>query len=183
MAEFAERGLDAPSLDGICARAGFTRGAFYVHVRDREDLIAAVTERILGAFVDAVVATETGDRDLETTVNRFAAVVAALDDRGAAEAAPGETGAAPFTVPFHQLLAACQRAPGLRRRFASILEDATRRLADAARREVDADADPDAVARLLVLVALGVRVARELGLELHTAAVRDAALRMLGALR
>ena len=39
MAEFAEKGLDLPSLDAICARAGFTRGAFYVHFRDREELV------------------------------------------------------------------------------------------------------------------------------------------------
>ena len=28
MALFAEQGLDGPSLDAICDRAGFTRGAF-----------------------------------------------------------------------------------------------------------------------------------------------------------
>ncbi|HVH04632.1 MAG TPA: TetR family transcriptional regulator, partial [Myxococcota bacterium] len=49
IAEFAEKGLDLPSLDAICARAGFTRGAFYVHFRDREELLGAVMERALGA--------------------------------------------------------------------------------------------------------------------------------------
>jgi AcrR family transcriptional regulator len=29
MAAFTEEGVDLPSLDAICARAGFTRGAFY----------------------------------------------------------------------------------------------------------------------------------------------------------
>src|SRR5262245_37416602 len=33
MEMFAEQGLDAPSLDALCARAGFTRGAFYVHFK------------------------------------------------------------------------------------------------------------------------------------------------------
>ncbi len=32
---FTEQGLDVPSLDAICDRAGFTRGAFYVHFADR----------------------------------------------------------------------------------------------------------------------------------------------------
>src|SRR5215470_788296 len=78
MGEFAEHGLDAPSLDAICARAGFTRGAFYVHFRDREDLVAAVMERVLGAFLDAIVARGEvgGERSLAATVERFAAAVA-----------------------------------------------------------------------------------------------------------
>ena len=53
MAELAGQGLKQPSLDAICARAGFTRGAFYVHFEDREDFIAAVMERVLGGFLDA----------------------------------------------------------------------------------------------------------------------------------
>ena len=43
LAEFAEHGFDAPSLDAICARAGYTRGAFYVHFRDRSDLRCQVS--------------------------------------------------------------------------------------------------------------------------------------------
>ncbi|MCZ7684911.1 MAG: TetR family transcriptional regulator [Sandaracinaceae bacterium] len=45
---FAEQGLTGPSLDAICAKAGFTRGAFYVHFATRDDLIAAVVEKIHG---------------------------------------------------------------------------------------------------------------------------------------
>ena len=41
MDAFSEEGVDLPSLDAICARAGFTRGAFYVHFKDREDFFAA----------------------------------------------------------------------------------------------------------------------------------------------
>src|SRR5258708_36557590 len=42
---FSAEGLDTPSLDAICARAGCTRGAFYVHFKDRDDLVAAAMER------------------------------------------------------------------------------------------------------------------------------------------
>src|SRR5262252_1452795 len=38
---FAEKGLDAPSLDEICDRAGYTRGAFYVHFADRDEFVVA----------------------------------------------------------------------------------------------------------------------------------------------
>ena len=61
--ELAQQGLQAPSLDAICARAGFTRGAFYVHFEDREDFIAAVMERVLGDFLDTLLAPASGARD------------------------------------------------------------------------------------------------------------------------
>jgi AcrR family transcriptional regulator len=181
MAEFAEHGLDAPSLDAICARAGFTRGAFYVHFRDREDLVAAVMERVLGAFLDAVVARgEAADeRSLAATVERFAAAVAGPHDaraRGDAALSPSDAWRAP-AVPLHQVLAACARSPDLRRRFVSILEEAIRRVANAARHEGQGDAD--GLAALLVLTALGVRAALDLDLALDVRAVRDAALRLL----
>jgi len=76
IAEFAEKGLDLPSLDAICARAGFTRGAFYVHFRDREELLGAVMERVLDAVLDAVMGTEGAANDLETIVARYVTVAA-----------------------------------------------------------------------------------------------------------
>jgi TetR/AcrR family transcriptional repressor of nem operon len=177
MEEFAEKGLDAPSLDAICARAGFTRGAFYVHFRDRTDLVAAVMERVLGAFLDATVASGEGARDLEATVNRFAAAIAALHQGGRLPDARRPEQGAVGGVPFHQVLAACQRSPEVQERFVSILEEAIRRVARAARSEGHDDAADVAV--LLVLVALGVRVALDLDMHLDVAGVRDAALRLL----
>src|SRR5262245_57170399 len=91
LAEFAARGLDAPSLDGICARAGYTRGAFYVHFRDRDDFLVAVAERALGSFVDAVIATGDQAHDLEHSVARFVETVgaaAASSARGKRQAGP-----------------------------------------------------------------------------------------------
>src|SRR5688572_8533736 len=57
LAAFAEHGFDAPSLDAICARAGYTRGAFYVHFRDRSDLMVAVIEHAMTVFMDTIIAT------------------------------------------------------------------------------------------------------------------------------
>jgi TetR/AcrR family transcriptional regulator, transcriptional repressor for nem operon len=51
---FAEQGLDLPSLDAICDRAGFTRGAFYVHFRDRDDLLVAAMDKVGEAFLASV---------------------------------------------------------------------------------------------------------------------------------
>src|SRR5512138_9274 len=77
LAELVEHGLDAPSLDAICARAGYTRGAFYVHFRDRTDLLVAVVEHAMSGFIDAVIASGDEGHDLEHTIDRFAAAVAA----------------------------------------------------------------------------------------------------------
>ena len=52
MAAFVEEGIDLPSLDAICARAGFTRGAFYVHFKDRDDFFAAVADQAVREFVE-----------------------------------------------------------------------------------------------------------------------------------
>ena len=109
MDEFAEKGLDLPSLDAICARAGFTRGAFYVHFRDREELVAAVMERVLDAVLDAVIGTEGAAHDLATTVERFVAVARRSASRTWDAGEPRRSGVLPAGVPFHQILAACQR--------------------------------------------------------------------------
>ena len=42
LAEIIEHGWETPSLDAICARAGYTRGAFYVHFQDRDEFETAV---------------------------------------------------------------------------------------------------------------------------------------------
>src|SRR5690606_25632121 len=64
-AEFTENGIEGSSLDAICARAGLTRGAFYVHFKDRDDLLKAILDVLLESFYDQVITT--GDSaDLET---------------------------------------------------------------------------------------------------------------------
>jgi TetR/AcrR family transcriptional regulator, transcriptional repressor for nem operon len=187
MAEFAEKGLDVPSLDSICARAGFTRGAFYVHFRDRDELVAAVMERVVGLLLEAVIGGEGGAGDLAASVERYAALAAhGLDDLGRgssgrdAPAAPGLSSA----VPFHQVLAACQRSDGTRARMVSVLRRAGARLAELAAADqragrVRAGVPPAELASLLVLLALGVRAAADLRLPLDVARTRDAALRLL----
>lgn len=43
---FAELGLDGASVETICERAGFTRGAFYSNFDSKDALILALTERL-----------------------------------------------------------------------------------------------------------------------------------------
>lgn len=42
---FAERGVMAASVEDICERAGFTRGAFYSNFGDKDELVLALIDR------------------------------------------------------------------------------------------------------------------------------------------
>jgi TetR/AcrR family transcriptional repressor of nem operon len=177
LAEFAAHGLDTPSLDAICARAGFTRGAFYVHFRDRDDLMVAVVEHALAAFLDAMIATGDEARDLARTVDRFAGAVAAT------LAAPGGRISPilplPESVPFARVLDAVTRSPRLRASFTTLLEGAIERLSATTAHgqragTVRGDVDARQVAFLLTMVALGVMAALDARLAIDAEGARAA---------
>jgi AcrR family transcriptional regulator len=152
---FAKQGLDAPSLDALCAHAGFTRGAFYVHFKDREELIAAVMESATASFLEAIMAVRGAELDLFGICAAFTAAVS------------GGTFDALGAVPLHQFLAACARSEKLRRRYVKLIEATRERLAEsvrAAQRAGRARGDVDAfhTAGLLVAIGLGVGTILEL---------------------
>ena len=184
MAEFAEHGLDAPSLDAICARAGYTRGAFYVHFRDRDDFIVGVMERVLGPFLDAIIATGDQERDLERTVTRYVESIAALHPRRTGKRRHS-AGTPSGGVPFHRLLEACARSERIRGRLVALLREAIERVAKAAGAgqvagSVRSDVDPEPLATLLVAAALGAVTALEIGLPFEPDRVQKAVLGLLG---
>lgn len=173
---FAEQGLTGPSLDAICAKAGFTRGAFYVHFATRDDLIAAVVEKSMGGFIDAVIASGEAGADLEAVVRTFAAAV--------------RSGAFPFPghVRAHQILEACMRSPTLHAKYLELLARARERLADTIRRgqragSIRGDVDPAGVAQLLLALVLGVEVATELRVPYDADRVSEDVLTMLASPR
>jgi AcrR family transcriptional regulator len=173
LAEFGTHGIDAPSLDAICARAGYTRGAFYVHFRDRDELVAAVVARVMGSFLEAIIARGEGARDLEHTIERFAdAVTHTIAGSRGGLALPLPAGA-----PFARIFEAITRTAELRASFRALLERAIGGVADATAhgqraRTVRRDVEPAAVSTLLVLVALGVLVALDAGVALDPATLR-----------
>jgi AcrR family transcriptional regulator len=180
LAEFAEHGLDMPSLDGICARAGYTRGAFYVHFRDRDDFIVAATEHVLGRLFGAVISTGDQAHDLERTVSRFMGAVGA--EAGALQS---RRRAGPLAgLQFHRLLEACARSPKIRTRVVLLLQQAAGRLAQAAAagqamHTVRRDVDPDQVAMVLVGAAMGLLASVELGLPIDFEAGQATTLALL----
>ena len=187
LAEFAQHGIDLPSLDAICSRAGYTRGAFYVHFRDREDFLVAVMEHVIGTFLDAVIATGDEAHDLERTIERFAdAASAALVARGDEAASPGESGILPFALgfAFHRLLEGVWRSAGLRGRFVHLVREGTARVAAATRHgqtagTVRGDVDAEHLAFALAALALGVITAIETGVPFEVARVRGVVQRLL----
>ena len=157
--ELAEHGLETASLDAICARAGFTRGAFYVHFKDREDLIVAVVDRILTTFFDRVIAGDGAPEDLDRTVAQYVAMVA--------EQAPEVGGRGRWH--FHHTLAACARSAVLRDRYAALQRQGMDRVAAAARAGqragvVRADVPAAALGEILVILTLGIGALVDLGI-------------------
>ncbi|GAA1464686.1 TetR/AcrR family transcriptional regulator [Microbacterium thalassium] len=51
---FAEVGLDAASVEAVCDRAGFTRGAFYSNFESKEELFLELAARVSRERVGAV---------------------------------------------------------------------------------------------------------------------------------
>jgi TetR/AcrR family transcriptional repressor of nem operon len=158
--EFADKGLDGPSLDAICARAGFTRGAFYVHFKDRDELLVAVVDRMLTSFYDAVIASGETPEGLQETVARYIAAVVA--------GAPATRGTGQWH--FHDTLAACARSPVLRKRYLELQRQAIERVATAAAAgqragNVRRDVPPKSLAEILLILTWGIGVANELNMD------------------
>lgn len=73
---FAEKGVFGGSVEEICERAGFTRGAFYSNFTDKDDVLRALVEREqarllahLDASLDAVDAEIEAAPDLESVLH------------------------------------------------------------------------------------------------------------------
>jgi AcrR family transcriptional regulator len=174
MTVFDEQGVDLPSLDSICARAGFTRGAFYVHFKDRDDFLAAVLDRVISDFVQSVIASGGTADDLAQTIDRFLATAA--------------TGKLPLSgqhrLVAHLMSRGVQRAEKMRNRYRAMLEGAIALLAQAARAgqaagRVGTQAPPEMVAGILVALALGLIQLIDAGVRIDTDALRRAARKLL----
>ncbi|MFI5298941.1 MAG: TetR/AcrR family transcriptional regulator [Polyangiales bacterium] len=173
---FAERGLDGPSLDAICERAGFTRGAFYVHFRDRDDFLVHAIGEAGGALIERLVGDDT--RDLPTATARLMTAIA----DGSYPLVPGGG------VPFHLLVDACMRSPKLRARYVELIAESVERLRGLLRRGkkdglVSDAIDARATATLLMATLLGVQTMLELGAPIELPKLISATLALVGRAR
>lgn len=173
---FGREGLDGPSLDAICARAGYTRGAFYVHFRDREDLLVAVMDRVGWAFLEQVFPSDRENEDLAAAVLRFVEAMA--------------SGSYPLTRPGgvrpHQLLQACARSPRIRERYVALVAASIERVEGLVGQGQQnglcrADVRAQDVARWLLATVIGAQSMLELGVPLDAPGLAWSVMRCLAA--
>ncbi len=171
--EIVARGLDSPSLDEICARAGYTRGAFYVHFKDRDDFLVQLLDWLIGSFIERILRAESPQDDLLQAIALYTNALATDDlpqDRSGLRLA--------------QMLEAGNRFPAVRRRFQALYRQAFDRLrlrirAGQAEEIVRRDVDAGVLAALLVGIALGGSVLKEVGVDLEVERSRDLLMRLL----
>ncbi|MDB5212448.1 MAG: hypothetical protein JWO86_375 [Myxococcaceae bacterium] len=179
---FAEQGLDVPSLDAICDRAGYTRGAFYVHFKTREDILVAVMDQVGEAFLASVFAQMPdlagGGRRLHHAVKRF------VDAVGSGAYPLMATGGKGPLVRPHQLLDACARSPVVRERYRDLVQLSVGAVAGLVRGDQDegavrSDVDPETVATMALALVIGAQTMNDLGLTLDPARLASVIEQML----
>lgn len=149
MAAFVEEGVDLPSLDAICARAGFTRGAFYVHFKDREDFFAAVADQAVRDFVDWIFSTGEQHVALDGIVERFLTAVT-----------EGQKLPAPHKLLMQIAARGSQRGPASDAPYGVFINGALSRMQEVVREgqtqgNVKRDLEPSQLGLLLVASAVG----------------------------
>lgn len=149
MAAFVEEGVDLPSLDAICARAGFTRGAFYVHFKDREDFFAAVADQAVRDFVDWIFSTGEQHVALDGIVERFLTAVT-----------EGQKLPAPHKLLMQIAARGSQRGPASDAPYGVFIHGALSRMQEVVREgqtqgNVKRDLEPSQLGLLLVASAVG----------------------------
>jgi AcrR family transcriptional regulator len=196
---FAEQGLDAPSLDAICDRAGYTRGAFYVHFPDRDALLVAVMDRVGEAFLASVFAQARAEHApaeagaptslLAQVSDRFLAAILAgtyplmpkpnARTKGSKSATLREP-----RLRLHQLLEACGRSAVVRERYKMLVEASVAHVAhlariDQGRGSVRRALDPQQVGTMILATVIGAQTMAELGVPIDSAALARTVLAML----
>lgn len=183
LAEFRENGFDSPSLDRICSRAGFTRGAFYVHFENREDFIVSVMEARLSAFLDSIIG-GAGEAGFAPAVRRFTSAVVEMANGKERADERGLMAAGGVAIQLHRMLDAAERSPQIRIRLVSLLGSAIARVAETVAVEqtsggMRSDMDPALLGQLLVVLMIGSVTAAEAGLKLQSERAGEALIQLL----
>lgn len=121
-----EVGLDV-SLDDICAHAGYTRGAFYLHFKNREELTLEIMNRAGEKFLSALFGIDASGgskasgmpKDLVELSNRFLASLASGDYPISKKG----------IIRPHQLLDSCVRSDAVHDQYQRLAVGAAERLA------------------------------------------------------
>jgi TetR/AcrR family transcriptional repressor of nem operon len=169
---FSKAGLDSPSLDAICAQAGCTRGAFYVHFKNRDALIAAAMTERRGAVLATMLSAPPGSLSIPALLNQFGLAV--------------EQGAFPMpgAVRSGELLSACRRSPTIKKTQGKLVQQTLERLEQhaAAGRKAGAlrsDVQDAALATLLLVLEAGTELLLDLDVRLDFGAAARTLARLV----
>jgi AcrR family transcriptional regulator len=78
--ETVEQGGEFPSIERLCARAGYTRGAFYGYFTDRDHFVNEMLDWVLRDIIQSLFESATeGDADIHEIVRRFDRTLGAGD--------------------------------------------------------------------------------------------------------
>jgi AcrR family transcriptional regulator len=173
----ARGGLESPSIDAICARAGYTRGAFYVHFRDREHFEAEMFEWVLNDILRSLWANALGgSADIREIVRRFNMTMAVRDWPDL----HGDIRAGYLAV----LRLISTGATQMKERHAKLMTDIVATLEESVRAgQADGALRPDMDARgtamLLLLSAIGSIVWDGIGIDLGMPALGESLVNLL----
>jgi len=171
---FAKHGLDGPSLDDICAHAGFTRGAFYVHFEDRDDFLVAVMDHVGRQILDELLVAGGGADGLVGAMQRF--VAASASGKYPLMPAGG--------IRPHQLLDACARSRPLRERYLGLVDMSMGRIGElvgSGQKDgvVRSDLDPTNTATMVVALVVGLQTLADLGVPIPLGTIAADVLRLM----
>lgn len=173
MEVFADRGFRAPSIQDICKRAGYSRGAFYAHFKDRDELLGAVMEQMLSGFlIESIESKQAGD--VTSMIGNF--VTAAIGKAWAVDAS--------VRWRFHHSLEACAASETVRLRYLEAVDNMRQRikaqvLVGQRDGRVRADIDAGIIAGMLIGLAYGGVVMLELGAKYDFSPVAENILKIL----
>ncbi|HEX9695394.1 MAG TPA: TetR/AcrR family transcriptional regulator [Actinomycetota bacterium] len=175
LAETVEHGGVVPNIDSICARAGYTRGAFYVYFKSRGDFVVQLLDWVTGDIFQAIFrdAAENGT-DLRGVVTRFTQALAKREWPDVTD----------IRSAYMSVIAGLRESDAVRQRHANLMTAAEAQIATAIRNEQDAgrvqaSRDPDHVARITLLVAIGLIVWDDVGMPIDPVAIGEHLLALI----
>jgi AcrR family transcriptional regulator len=156
---FAEKGIDV-SLDDLCADAGYSRGAFYVHFKDRDDLLKVVMAEVGNDLFRSLLGEDDNPPDFFALVPKFIGAVFSgeypLTKKG---------GMRPY-----QLLDACARSEDIRDVYLGLAKESMDRLAVSLAKsqgmaQIRQDVSADQLAFLMVTQIIGLQTLYDLDFD------------------
>lgn len=176
--ETVRHGGVVPSIEAICANAGFTRGAFYVHFESRDNFVVQMLEWVVADIFQTIFANAgQGDPDLRGIIGRFTEALVHREWPDVSD----------IRSAYLSVLAGLRQSKGVQERHADLMNAAIARLEHAIREgqksgEVRGTLDPHSIARLLLLLGIGLIVWDDVGIPVDATALGESFLALIASL-